>query len=600
MRMRLSVIWCGVLFLAIGFLGWSLEANASSLARSAPMLVSHRSMPMSISHSRDRLERSFTRTSAIRPLTIGSSQPVTAEPPVPRPHETPCIVHLFSNIHFVDFSQHLWPYNPPAACPGPWEEVVFNANFNVTAGVQFDRTANVWINGANIYFGTTVEPSPSLSPSWHVERDVTDLTPVFEQPSTGQAVLGNIVNSTYTGIITGSAWLQFYPKEKGPSVDAGAFSHDVPDAVYPLSAGPLGGAVFLFNGSQQNATTLTLPQNVERAYLDVFLQSQIGDEFWYSCFPNPLATLLNNCGNTAFREGEVTIDGRPAGVAPVFPWIYTGGIDPFFWVPIPGVETLDFRPYRVDLTPFASLLSNGVPHTIALSVYNANNYFATTGNLLVFLDHGSKTVTGAVLADTTSAAPITAQYENVKIANGVAQGPLGITATHNVYADGYVNTSHGRVETSVQQAINFANNQQIKVTSSEFKQGIVQDTTISSTTRTATSGSQTHTFTLLQHKDWPLNLFYDFVVNPDGSATQVGSVAQAKHEDADWNGFFTHLVYLANAKDTLTITTSGNLVPLNPKTSQQYLFATSNGLCYNHTVTAFDNVQTGSFFAPCK
>ena len=54
-----------------------------------------------------------------------------------------------------------------------------------------------------------------------------------------------------------------------------------------------------------------------------------------------------------FREAEVSIDGTPAGVAPVYPWIFTGGIDPFLWQPIPGVHTLNFEPYRVDLTPFA-------------------------------------------------------------------------------------------------------------------------------------------------------------------------------------------------------------------------------------------------------
>jgi len=69
--------------------------------------------------------------------------------------------------------------------------------------------------------------------------------------------------------------------------------------------------------------------------------------------------------NTAFREGEISIDGAPAGAAPVYQWIYTGGIDPFFWEPIPGVQALNFCPYRIDLTPFAGVLSNGQPHTIA-------------------------------------------------------------------------------------------------------------------------------------------------------------------------------------------------------------------------------------------
>ena len=91
---------------------------------------------------------------------------------------------------------------------------------------------------------------------------------------------------------------------------------------------------------------MTLPTNITDAYLDVFAQGQSNDEFWYSCVPNDLATELESCSNTAFRESEITIDGTPAGVAPVYPWIFTGGIDPFLWIPIPGVQTLNFRPYR--------------------------------------------------------------------------------------------------------------------------------------------------------------------------------------------------------------------------------------------------------------
>jgi len=51
---------------------------------------------------------------------------------------------------------------------------------------------------------------------------------------------------------------------------------------------------------------------------------------------NDVAAELESCSGTAFRESEVTIDGNPAGVAPVYPWIYTGGIDPFLWIPIPA------------------------------------------------------------------------------------------------------------------------------------------------------------------------------------------------------------------------------------------------------------------------
>ena len=72
----------------------------------------------------------------------------------------------------------------------------------------------------------------------------------------------------------------------------------------------------------------------------------------------------------------------------------------------PGVQTFNFKPYRVDLTPFAGLLSDGAAHTVALSVFNADNYFSTTASLLLYLDHGKKRVTGAVTRNTLVASPV--------------------------------------------------------------------------------------------------------------------------------------------------------------------------------------------------
>jgi hypothetical protein len=124
---------------------------------------------------------------------IGSSNPITAAPPVPRPATKPCVVQLFQNLAFADFTPKSFSYTPPAACPGPWAKLVFTADFTVTAGRQFDRTAAFYLGHANIFYGTTAEPRSTLSPSWHVEHDVTDLTSLFESEQTGEAHIGNFV-----------------------------------------------------------------------------------------------------------------------------------------------------------------------------------------------------------------------------------------------------------------------------------------------------------------------------------------------------------------------------------------------------------------------
>jgi Peptide N-acetyl-beta-D-glucosaminyl asparaginase amidase A len=67
---------------------------------------------------------------------------------VPRPKTQPCTVPLFTNLEFADFNTKNFSYTPPASCPGPWAKVVFTADFTVTAGRQFDRTAQFFLGGA--------------------------------------------------------------------------------------------------------------------------------------------------------------------------------------------------------------------------------------------------------------------------------------------------------------------------------------------------------------------------------------------------------------------------------------------------------------------
>ena len=118
-------------------------------------------------------------TFAASRYTIGSSNTVTADPLVPRPSTTPCVVQLFKNAEFDNFNPYNFTYTPPTKCPGPWQKVVFVANIYVTPGVQYDRTANFWLGGTNIFFGTTAEPGSTLSPNWVVETDLTDYSPLF-------------------------------------------------------------------------------------------------------------------------------------------------------------------------------------------------------------------------------------------------------------------------------------------------------------------------------------------------------------------------------------------------------------------------------------
>jgi hypothetical protein len=524
---------------------------------------------------------------------IGSSNTVTADPLVPRPQQRPCIVPLFSNLQFEDFSVKNYQYTPPADCPGPWKEVVFTADFSVTAGRQFDRTAIVDLGFVNLYFGTTPEPRRALSPTWHVERDLTDYSALFASSQTGHVILGNIVNGTFNGIISGNAALEFYPSDDGNS----ARNRRTPDAVLPLTQstgqGDVNEPAFLFQATDQLATSFTLPRNVERAFLDVITQSQIGDEFWYSCVPNDVAAQLQSCGNTAFREAEISIDGQPAGVAPVYPWIYTGGIDPFLWEPIPGVQTLNFVPYRVDLTPFAGVLSNGQPHTVAVSVFNAHNYFTATATLLLFLDRESEQVTGEVTQNTIGSNPSPVVNENLQTdSSGNVSGTVTVSSSRAFTVAGFVNTSRGRVDTTVQQNVNFNNAQNFTINTTAFVQDVKQNTTVNSSTTTRRGPVG---FSTSESFQYPLTLNIAFLVASDGSASQLTTASQEFKVDLREPFFASSVSNKVDSTDTLNFSASGAFTgDTGQKSSQNYSFANSRGQAYNCTLQAENRALTSA------
>jgi hypothetical protein len=522
---------------------------------------------------------------------IGSGNTVTADPPVPRPHTKPCVVTLFTNQEFADFNIKPYTYTPPENCPGPWEKVVFTVDFNETTGVQYDRTAQVSLAFVNLYFGTTPEPSATLGPTWHAERDVTDYSALFKTAQNGEANLGNLVNSTYTGIIYGTATLEFYPAHDWGAWE-GWSNQNVPrtaDAVYPLPDDS-GGAKGLFQTTDQLTGTFTLPTNVEQAYLDVIAQNQSNDEFFYTCVPNDVASELQSCGNTAFREVEISIDGTPAGVAPTYPWIFTGGLDPFLWAPIPGVQTLNFVPYRVDLTPFAGLLSNGQPHTVALSVFNANSYFQATATLLVFLDHGAKQVTGAVTENTIGSGPTPVIDENLATdSSGDITGNVTVTSDRAFKVAGYVNTSHGRVDTEVRQTVNYSNSQDFTI-NANYVQDITQDTQVNSTTTTKWGWFATET---QENFHYPLTLNISEIFNSDGSLNIISTVSQGWTRELQAPFYESKVENTVNSADTLELDSSFNLIGnKGQSSSQKYTASDSQGQQYSCTLDAANNVLT--------
>lgn len=522
----------------------------------------------------------------------GSTNVTVADPTVPRPPGTPCVVTLFSGDSFVDFGDHPYSYTPPIGCGSHWSKVVLEADFSVTAGRQFDRTAQLWLGGVNLYYGTTQEPSSTVAPSWHAERDLTDYTALLQHAADGRAVLGNIVNDTYTGIIKGSARLLFYP------ASAATPAARVPDTVLPLGSDPVGNTTLLASSTSALSRTLDLPHNVERAYLDVFTQSQSSDEFWYTCVPDVYAAEVQECGGGNFREAEISIDGQPAGVAPVYPWIYTGGIDPYMWRPTPGVQALNFMPYRVDLTPFVGLLSDGSPHTVSLGVAGANNYFLASASLLLYLDPHAQRVHGSVVRNTLvgQAATPTISDTLATDADGNLSGDIRTDLSRHFVIEGVANTSHGRVRTTVDQTVSFADTQGFTINDTTYRQVSDQLTSVDSVSQSRIGPFVTGEYR--QTLRYPLHLDYSFDLTADGGYTQASQVHQGYQNTVE-RRLFGHTLYKAQVSntvdtgDTLDFDASYNVTGhTGQQSAQHFAFHDSLGSCYRADVATANGAVT--------
>lgn len=523
------------------------------------------------------------------PIAIGETGAAVADPLVPVPPETPCVVRLYTADSptgtFDDYSAHPFDYAPPPGCKGPWNKVVFKADFNVSTGRQYDRTASVWVGGVNLYFGTTQEPSASRSPSWHVERDVTDLSAALMTAHPGNAVVYNIYNSTYNGSITGSAELDFYPAT--PEFPAPR----VPDQVLSLGSDPAGNTVSIYTDQTPMSRTFTLPTNVDRAYLVVTAEPQSGDEFWYSCGPDAYASITG-CGGTAFREAEVAIDDKPAGIVPISGWVYTGGVDPYLWRPIPGVQTLNFEPYRIDITPFAGLLDNGQPHTISVGVVtgdpafqNNSQRFDTAATLLLYQDRHATQLTGALTQDADSGVhPVQTNTVNP---DGVHYA-FAVTSQHSLVTRGYLDTPSGRAFSNVVQDVRFSNSQQIVNSATQFEQDITQTSTALQRSFGRPDDGPANATT---NWSFPLTMDINVQVATDGSETQATTVVQNYSLQYSEGGPGGHYAFDRNqsdhAADTLNFDANGNFTgPAGQQASQEYTFAASNGSCYSRTIAA--------------
>ncbi|QGH68296.1 peptide-N4-asparagine amidase [Pseudactinotalea sp. HY158] len=545
---------------------------------------------------------------------VGSRQPVTAEPKVDRPDTTPCTVQLFTNRKFVPKDgapPQDYDYTPSAECAGPWSKVVLESDFRVDPDAAlYDKTAQLFLGGVTIYYGTTAGPgnyqedyptytgpNEKVIPQWHEENDLTEYSALFTEPQDGKVHVDNdawqgsyFTPATVDNAVYMDAKLVFYPVAEGEAAPV------VADEVLSLDPETDEGEVVWNDDQSLSYTFDNLPRNLERVYLDVQREGQRGDEFYN--------TSRNSAdGGMGVREFEVKVDGRPAGVVPAYPYKYTysngGGYQNRNWAPVPAVSAFNFISYRVDLSPFAGVLSDGEPHTVSVNGHNlpnsptnrtpvfgscataaaglctplpgpgyvltAGSFWYLTGNLVMYRDHGSETTSGEVTVNTLTPVP------NLVVNT---TSPRRAVSTHDYVISGYVNTSHGKVVTTLDQKIELDTN----VTNSTST-AINQLTEYVART-TVTNGEDTSSTTV--------NLKYidqSGVHRADGLNTFGWTYAA----EAERNGDPGYWVQISDLYTT---------VPSSDLAQQRYVAFDSAGRCYDRTLEA--DVSNRRTPAPAK
>ena len=287
-----------------------------------------------------------------------------------------------------------------------------------------------------MYFGdtevwrtSTAEPTAN-GITWTYIKDMTEFMYLWESPQTLIFDLGNLIDSTYTGIYNTTLTATFFTSQD--TVEPAAL-------IIPISA--RNGAInssSLFTLPTDNATnTISFPRNVNRAVFSVSACGQATEEFWWS---NVLQSDIDTFepydgtlyGYSPWREVQILIDGQLAGVQWPFPVIFTGGVVPGFWRPIVGIDAFDLREHEIDITPWLPTLCNGTEHTFEIKVAGilddgeghgvisetVGASWFVTGKIFAWLDDASSVTTGSAPTVLLPAPTISLSQELTQNATG--------------------------------------------------------------------------------------------------------------------------------------------------------------------------------------
>jgi hypothetical protein len=380
-------------------------------------------------------------------LVSAADQTIMGSPvigsPIQRPHTKSCSVTVVQDFPFDAFGKvSEVAYAAPKDCPGPWSKVVLEMDGKVD-GAQYDRYGFIHLGQIELLRFTTPEP-PHHAIYWQVEKDVTQYSSIFAESKNPQTFITQLDSATtekLNGVYRISAKLIFYV------ADSKFHAKPQPDTIMAIASDTKNQPYFTLDSTSKPALLqaqgfLSLPTNIIHAYLEVFATPHGNEEFWY--LPG---------GNVApYREIQIYIDGKLAGIAWPFPYIYTGGFNPHFWTPITAIDALNIPPYKIDLTPFAALLNkplnaqNTNVHSISIKLNAPVSYWIVDANLLLDTSPSSKSIDGKLTQYKITPLPTLSDIKN-----------QGKQIIRSLSVAGLLHTPIGVITTSIEQKFSLKN-----------------------------------------------------------------------------------------------------------------------------------------------
>ncbi|BCU69374.1 peptide-N4-asparagine amidase [Stygiolobus caldivivus] len=298
------------------------------------------------------------------------------------PNVTPTIIHVATNAIFNDTG--LTPENFTVYVPnGNYSMILMNVSIAETNGTQYDRQAYIFANGIPLFWGSTQEINNSTAS--------VDLT-MFENMIVGknvtfQAVIENFYDAklNITGLYHLNVTLLLYPGDK---------PEGLPNMFIPLFVSKYNYSYVVLNPLNPSVSQcVEIPNGTYMMKMLLYEEGGGLDEFWYANEP-------------ATRSIQVYYNNSLVGIVNPYETIYTGGIDLFWWKPMPSINTLAFHtPYIIDLTPMLAL---GNKAEISVHVTNLEEAYQLTGStafdwdisgvLMLWVNSSNPLISGKLLA----------------------------------------------------------------------------------------------------------------------------------------------------------------------------------------------------------